>query len=56
MGLFDKVKGLVAGNKSAVKSGIDRVADVVESKTPDSVDDKVEQGAEALKDVVDKLD
>jgi len=38
MGLLDKVKGLLGGNKKAVKGAVDKVADVVESKTPDSVD------------------
>lgn len=55
MGLLDKIKGMVGGNKSAVKGGVDKAADVVQSKTPDSVDSKVESGAEAVKDVVDKL-
>ena len=53
MGLLDKIKGLLGGNKNAVKSGIDKVADVVESKTPDSVDDKVEAAAEKVKDAID---
>lgn len=56
MGLFDKAKDLVADNKDAVEGAIDKAADVIESKTPDSMDDKVEQGAEALKNVIDKLD
>lgn len=56
MGFMDKIKGLVGGNKSAVKDGVDKAADVVESKTPDSVDAQVEKGADAVKDVVDKID
>ena len=55
MGLLDKIKGLVGGNKKAVKDGIDKAADVVESKTPDSIDDKVEMASEKAKDVVDGL-
>lgn len=55
MGLLDKIKGLLKGNKNAVKGGIDKVADVVESKTPDSVDDKVEAAAEKVKDVIDNV-
>lgn len=55
MGLLDKIKGLLSGNKNAVKGGIDKVADVVESKTPDSVDDKVEAAAEKAKDVIDNV-
>jgi MT0933-like antitoxin protein len=56
MGFTDKIKGLIGGNKEAVKDGVDKAADVVESKTPDSVDAQVEKGADALKDVVDKID
>ena len=56
MGLFDKVKGLAKGRESQIKQGIDKVADVIESKTPDQHDAKVEQAAEKAKDFVDKLD
>ena len=34
MGFTDKIKGLIGDNKSAVQDGIDKAADVVESKTP----------------------
>jgi hypothetical protein len=56
MGLFDKVKGLAKGREAQIKQGIDKVADVVESKTPDQHDAKVEQAAEKAKGFVDKLD
>ena len=56
MGFLDKIKGLASSNKGAVKSAVDKVADVVETKTPDSVDDKVEQASETVKGIVDKLD
>jgi hypothetical protein len=56
MGLFDKVKGLVKGREKQINQGIDKVADVVESKTPDQHDAKVEQAAEKAKDCVDELD
>ncbi|MCX6519784.1 MAG: antitoxin [Actinobacteria bacterium] len=56
MGLFDKVKGLVKGREKQINQGIDKVADVVESKIPDQHDAKVEQAAEKAKDFVDKLD
>jgi hypothetical protein len=55
MGLLDKIKGLVGGNKKAVTGAVDKAADVVESKTPDSVDDKVEMAAEKVKDVIDDI-
>lgn len=56
MGLFDKLKGAAKGHEDQIKQGIDKVADVVESKAPDSVDGKVEAAAEKAKDIVDKLD
>ena len=56
MGLLDKIKGLLGGNKKAVKDGVDKVADVVQSKAPDSVDDKVEMAADKVKDVIDSVE
>lgn len=56
MGFTDKIKGLVGGNKEAIKSGVDQAAKVVESKTPDSIDPQVAKGAEVIKDAVDKID
>ncbi len=56
MGLLDKAKGLLGGNKDAAKQAVDKVADAVESKTPDSIDAQVEKGAEMAKDVIDKVD
>ena len=56
MGIFDSVKGLAGDHKKEVKSGVDAVADAVEAKTPDQLDDKVEAAGEAIKDQVDKLD
>ena len=56
MGLLDKIKGLLGGNKKAVAGAVDKVADVIESKTPDSVDKQVEAAAEKVKDVIDKVD
>ena len=54
MGLFDSIKSKLGGNKSTVKDGIDKVADVVDDKAGASAD-KVQQGAEMAKDAVDKL-
>ncbi len=56
MGLLDKVKGLLGGNKDTAKQAVDKVADAVESKTPDNIDAQVEKGAEMAKDVIDKVD
>lgn len=55
MGLLDKIKGFFGGNKDAVKGGIDKVSDVVQSKTPDSIDDKVEMAADKARDVVEGI-
>ncbi|MBI4882595.1 MAG: antitoxin [Actinobacteria bacterium] len=55
MSFLDKIKGLLGGNKSTAKDAIDKVADVIESKTPDSIDDKVEAVAAKAKKAVDKV-
>lgn len=55
MGLLDKLKGLTKGHKQDIEKGIDKVADVVESKTPDQHDGKVESAADKAKDFVQKL-
>jgi len=55
MGLFDKLKDLTKGHKKEVQSGIDKAADVAQSKVPDQHDDKVEMAADKAKDMVDKL-
>jgi hypothetical protein len=55
MGLLDKLKALTKGRKTDIKQGIDKVADVVSSKTPDKHDGKVDSAAEKAKGLVDKL-
>ena len=55
MSFLDKIKGLIGGNKSKADDVIDKVADVIVSKTPDSIDDKVEAAAGAAKKAVGKL-
>jgi hypothetical protein len=56
MSFLDKIKGMFKGKSKQVNQGVDKGADVVESKTPDQYDAKVEQGAEVVKDQVNKLD
>ena len=56
MNLLGKIKGLLGGNKKAVAGAIDKVADVVESKTSDDMDKKVEAAAEKAKDFVEGLE
>lgn len=55
MSFLDKIKGLVGGNKSKANDAIDKIADVIESKTPDAIDDKVEAAADQAKKAVKKL-
>lgn len=54
MGIMDSIKSKLGGNKSQVKQGIDKAADVAGSKAGEHAD-KVQKGAEAAKDAVDKL-
>lgn len=56
MNLLGKAKGLLKSNKKAAESAVDKVADLVESKTSDDVDKKVEAGAEKVKDLIEGLD
>jgi len=54
MGLLDTIKSKLGGNKTQVKEGIDKAADVVDDKAGAHAD-KVQQAAEVAKDQVDKL-
>ena len=56
MGILGKVKGLVKGNKSKAKQGVDKAADVVEHKVGGDNAAKVEAAAEKVKEAIDKLD
>jgi len=55
MSFLNKIKGLLGGNKSKANDVIDKVSDAIQSKTPDSVDEKVEAVADQAKKVVDKI-
>lgn len=56
MSLFGKLKSLVSKNEKSVEKAIDKAADLVQSKTGDDMDKKVEGAAEKAKDFVDGLD
>jgi MT0933-like antitoxin protein len=56
MGMLDKVKGLVAGNKDKVEQGIDKAAGLAKDKLPDEHDGKVDKAVDAVKDQIEKLD
>ena len=55
MGLLDKIKSSLQGKSKQVKSGIDKAADVVDDKTGGKHTEKIDDAAEKVKDVVDKL-
>jgi hypothetical protein len=55
MGLFDKAKGMLKGKEKQAKSGVDSAADHVQKVVPDEHDAKVDQGADALKQGIDKI-
>ncbi len=58
MGLEDMVGqakdliGGIPGGSDAVDGAVDKVADVIEEKTPDQIDGAVEQGAQSIKDQI----
>ncbi len=55
MGFLDSIKAKLGGkNKPQVKQGIDTAADVIDDKAGAHAD-KVERGAEVVKDEIDKL-
>ena len=54
MGIMDSIKSKLGGNKSQVKQGVDKAADVIDDKAGGHAD-KVQQGAEVVKDTIDKL-
>jgi hypothetical protein len=54
LGILDSIKSKLGGNKSQVEHGVDKAADVIDDKAGEHAD-KVQQGAEVVKDAVDKL-
>ena len=56
MGLMDKIKGALSGNKDKAKQGVDTASDHTQKVVPDQHDAKVDKGADAAKDAIDKLD
>lgn len=55
-GMVDKAKDAAAGQKDAIKGGIDKAADVASEKTGGTYDDHIDTGSEKAKDYVDDLD
>jgi hypothetical protein len=56
MGIMDKLKGMLSGNKDQVNKGIDTAADKAQDATDHKYDAPIDTGAEKAKDVVEKLD
>ena len=56
MGLLDKMKGMVSGNKNKAKQGVDAAADQAKKVAPDEHDAKVDKAADAADDAIDRLD
>ena len=56
MGIMDKLKGMLSGNKDQVNKGIDTAADKAQDATGHKYDAPIDTGAEKAKDVVEKLD
>lgn len=54
MGMMDKAKGLLGGNKDKVKDGIDKAADAAGNVAGGHAD-KVDKAADAAKDAIDKV-
>ena len=55
MGLLDKLKAMLSGNKEQVKSGIDKASTTAQKAVPDQHDAKVDMAADKAKNVVDGL-
>jgi hypothetical protein len=56
MGLLDKIKGMVSGNKDKTKQGVDAAADQAKKVVPDEHDDKVDKAEAAADEAIDRLD
>ncbi|ALR10774.1 kanamycin biosynthetic protein [Mycobacteroides saopaulense] len=54
-GLIDKLKSLLAGNKDKVNQAVDKVGDVIDSKTGGKYTSVVDKVQDAAKSAVDKV-
>jgi hypothetical protein len=55
MSILDSLKGLLGGRKNEAKQGVDKGAGIADAKTGGAHTDKIDKGAEATKDQIDKL-
>jgi len=56
MGLLDKVKDMLGGNKDKVVDGVDKATDVIDEKTGGEHTEKLDKVDEVVADQVEKLD
>jgi MT0933-like antitoxin protein len=56
MGLLDKLKGLLKGNKAAATKGVDKASGLIAGKVGAEHASKVAAGADKVKDVINKID
>jgi len=56
MGIFDKAKAMVSGNKDKSKQGVEVAAGEAKKVVPDQHDKQVDQAAKAADEAIDKLD
>jgi hypothetical protein len=54
VGFLNSIKSKFGGNKTQIKQGVDKAAEVVAPKAGDHAD-KVNQGAAVVKDAIDKI-
>jgi hypothetical protein len=55
MGLLDKAKAWVGGNKSQAHSAVEKGADLADDKTGGKYTDKIDTGEDKARDQIDKL-
>ena len=55
MGLLDKAKAWVGGNKGQAHSAVEKGADLADDKTGGKYADKVEMGEDKAREQIDKL-
>ena len=56
MGFLDKAKDLISEHADKIDGGIEKAQDLIQSKTGDDMDKKVESAGNKLQDVVAKMD
>jgi hypothetical protein len=56
MGLLDKIKGMIGGNKDKVVDGVDKATDVVDDKTGGKFTEQLNKVDDVVEEQVEKLD